>query len=74
MGSPIHIAASLHLAAATPNFLICECPTHRNPIGNNLLVAPLVCVDGFFELPDGPGLGIELDEQALANVILEGDG
>jgi D-galactarolactone cycloisomerase len=73
MGSPIHIAASLHLGAATPNFLICECPTHQNPIGNNLLKAPLVCADGFFELPDGPGLGIELDEQALAKVILEGD-
>jgi L-alanine-DL-glutamate epimerase-like enolase superfamily enzyme len=73
MGSPIHIAASLHLGAATPNFLICECPTHQNPIGNNLLKVPLVCKDGCFELPDGPGLGIELNEQALAKVILEGD-
>ena len=71
MGSPIHIAASLHLGAASPNFLICECPTHQNPIGNNLLKAPLVCEDGFFTLPDGPGLGIELDEGALAQVILE---
>ena len=71
MGSPIHIAASLHLGAASPNFLICECPTHQNPIGNNLLKSPLACEDGFFTLPDGPGLGIELDEGALAQVILE---
>ena len=66
---PIHIAASLHLAAATPNFLICECPTFQNPIGNNLLKAPLACEDGFFDLPDGPGLGIELDQEALARVV-----
>jgi L-alanine-DL-glutamate epimerase-like enolase superfamily enzyme len=70
MGTPIHIAASLHLGAATPNFLICECPTHQNPIGNNLLKTPLVCEDGFFALPDGPGLGIELDEEALDKVAL----
>jgi len=70
MGSPIHIAASLHLAAATPNFLICECPTHDNPIGNNLLVEPLVCRDGAFALPTGPGLGIELDPEALDAVTL----
>jgi D-galactarolactone cycloisomerase len=72
MGSPIHIAASLHLAAATPNFLICECPTFQNPIGDNLLKAPLVCEKGFFELPDGPGLGIELDQEALARVMMKG--
>jgi L-alanine-DL-glutamate epimerase-like enolase superfamily enzyme len=70
MGTPVHIAASLHLGAATPNFLICECPTHQNPIGNNLLKAPLVCKEGFFELPDGPGLGIELDEDELEKVRL----
>jgi L-alanine-DL-glutamate epimerase-like enolase superfamily enzyme len=66
MGSPVHIAASLHLAAATPNFLICECPTHQNPIGNNLLREPIICQDGYFRLPQGPGLGIELDEVQLA--------
>ena len=71
MGTPVHIAAALHLAAATPNFLICECPTHQNPLGNNLLRAPIVCEDGFFELPQGPGLGIELDKDTLAQVILD---
>ena len=72
MGSPIHIAASLHLAAATPNFLICECPTFQNPIGDNLLKTPLACENGFFELPDGSGLGIELNQEAVAHVMVEG--
>ncbi|MDF1516042.1 MAG: mandelate racemase/muconate lactonizing enzyme family protein, partial [Anaerolineae bacterium] len=71
MGTPIHIAAALHLAAATPNFLICECPTYQNPIGNNLLQSPLECNDGYFHVPEGPGLGIELDETALERVILK---
>jgi D-galactarolactone cycloisomerase len=70
MGTPIHIAAALHLAAATPNCLICECPTHENPIGNTLLRAPIVCQDGYFQVPEDPGLGIELDEAALERVIL----
>jgi L-alanine-DL-glutamate epimerase-like enolase superfamily enzyme len=72
MGSPVHIAASLHLAAATPNFLICECPTHRNPIGNVLLTEPIVCENGYFEIPRGPGLGIELNDDELAQVTMEG--
>jgi len=70
MGTPVHIAAALHLGAATPNFLICECPTHQNPLGNNLLQTPILCRDGFFELPQGPGLGIELIEDELNRVRL----
>jgi D-galactarolactone cycloisomerase len=70
MGTPVHIAASLHLGAATPNFIICECPTHQNPLGNNLLREPILCQDGFFELPQGPGLGVELIEEELDKVRL----
>jgi galactonate dehydratase len=68
MGTPVHIAAALHLGAATPNFLICECPTHQNPLGNQLLKEPILCEDGFFVLPQGPGLGIELIEDELNKV------
>jgi len=71
MGSPVHIAASLHLAAATPNFLICECPSGENPIGNNLLKKPIICENGHFEIPQGPGLGIEFDEEELAGVAVD---
>jgi L-alanine-DL-glutamate epimerase-like enolase superfamily enzyme len=71
MGTPIHIAAALHLAAATPNFLICECPTYQNPIGNSLLRTPVRCAEGYFHVPEGPGLGIELDEAAVERVTLK---
>lgn len=68
MGTFVHIAATLHLAAATPNLLICECPTsfYRNPLGNALLSQPLQVEQGQLLVPQGPGLGITFDEQALA--------
>ena len=71
MGTFIHIAATLHLAAATPNLLICECPTsfHRNPLGNALLEEPLIVEGGQLVVPQGPGLGITFDEDALAQCV-----
>ncbi|MBN1400942.1 MAG: mandelate racemase/muconate lactonizing enzyme family protein [Anaerolineae bacterium] len=67
-GSWIHLVAALHLAAATPNFLICEYPNPLSPneLGDPLLQKPLRYADGHLQVPDGPGLGIEIDEAALA--------
>lgn len=66
--SSVHLAASLHLAAATPNFCICEYPNplNPNPLGDPLLQAPLRCEAGHLLVPDGPGLGIAFDEEAVA--------
>jgi galactonate dehydratase len=38
-------------------------------LGEGYLKNPFVFKDGFVELPAGPGLGIELDEDAIANKI-----
>jgi galactonate dehydratase len=66
VGGPVSTAAALHLAAATPNFKIqehfndfCEAYVKQAAPGN-----PEV-VDGYFSLPEGPGLGVELDEDVL---------
>jgi L-alanine-DL-glutamate epimerase-like enolase superfamily enzyme len=66
IGSSVHLAAALHLAAATPNCLVCEYPSTPNPIGDPLLKRPLAPEDGQIRLPEGPGLGIEFDEAALS--------
>ena len=68
MGSAIHVAAALHLAAATPNFLICEYrgPLRPNPLGDVLLQEPIRYADGHLQVPPGPGLGITFDDDALA--------
>lgn len=65
MGSAVHVAAAAHLAAASANFLIYEFSSSHNPIGDNLLTAPLRPVHGALAVPDGPGLGIEFDEEKL---------
>jgi len=67
IGSWVHLAAALHLAVATPNFLLCEYPNPLapNPLGDDLLTAPLRYEAGHLVIPDGPGLGITFDEAAL---------
>ena len=58
-------AASLHLAAAMPNFVTFECMTFRNPLRERLttfkVADPDALVEGTVAVPQGDGLGIELD-------------
>ena len=62
----ISLAAMVHLAAATPN-LTYACDTHW-PWKSEDVVVPGVLnfVDGAVAVPTGPGLGVEIDEDALA--------
>ena len=65
--SAITTIASLHLAAAIPNLLIFELMFPPNPLREHLLQGPLVeFKDGAVRVPQGPGLGVELDPEALA--------
>jgi galactonate dehydratase len=66
---PIALASCLQLDASIPNFLIQE----QGLLGVGYLKQPFVVKEGFIELPQGPGLGIELDEEALADKITEED-
>ena len=72
MGTAVYMAASIHLAVSTPNFVIMEGgDAHLGPLGNPLLKTPLDYKPGLARVPDGPGLGIEFDESALSKVIAE---
>src|SRR5262245_52221809 len=62
---PISLAAGIQIAASIPNFL---CQEHRS-LGEGYLKKPFVLKNGFVDVPTAPGLGIELDENALANKI-----
>lgn len=64
ISTPLHLAAGLHLGAATPNFLVCEYPTSfdDSPIGKALCTDSPVPKDGAIEVTDAPGLGVSLDE------------
>jgi galactonate dehydratase len=62
-------AASLHLAAAMPNFVTFECMVFRNPLRERLTKAPVAdpnaLVDSTVAVPTGPGLGVEIDFDAM---------
>lgn len=62
---PISLAAGVQLAASIPNFLCQE----QVSLGAGYLKKPFVVRDGYLDLPTAPGLGIELDEDALADKI-----
>ncbi|TYB50168.1 glucarate dehydratase [Nonomuraea sp. PA05] len=63
----ISLAAMTHLAAATPN-LTFACDTHTPwQDGQDVIVpGPLRFVNGAVPVPTTPGLGVELDRDALA--------
>lgn len=66
ISSPIGTMASVHLCAATPNFLALEWHAESVPFFDELINGrkkPLI-EKGYVEVTDRPGLGIELDEQA----------
>ncbi|MCE2489727.1 MAG: mandelate racemase/muconate lactonizing enzyme family protein [Anaerolineae bacterium] len=55
------IAASIQLAAALPNLYLLEYQPPVVELANNLLQEPIVVEGGRFMIPEGPGLGVELD-------------
>ena len=72
---PISLAACLQLDACTPNLLAQEhpgMPGHED-LGVGILKKPFrIESDGCILVPDGPGLGIEVDEEALEALRFDG--
>ncbi len=62
---PISLAAGVQLSASIPNFLCQE----QVSLGEGYLKKPFTVHNGYLDLPTGPGLGIELDEHAMADKI-----
>jgi len=77
----VGFAASMHVAASIPNFLAHEVPSlqavqggppnvQRSPMGQSYIKKPFVMTEGNIVLKgnlDGPGLGIELDDNLIDN-------
>ena len=83
--SPISLTVAAHIDACVPNFLIQECNTVDlyAPWVNDVFPELPRIEEGHMLLPDKPGLGIEIDEDAIADyewepvdrpVMIEGDG
>ncbi|MCY3863921.1 MAG: mandelate racemase/muconate lactonizing enzyme family protein [Chloroflexi bacterium] len=65
VGLGVCIAATIHAAAAIPNLYMLEYQPPVFEIANLLLKSPLICEAGFYEIPSGLGLGVELDEKRI---------
>lgn len=61
---PIATWHNLHVAAATPSWMIQEQMRHAVPWFDQVVTRPLEPVDGHLPLPPGPGLGVAVDEAA----------
>ncbi|MBS11600.1 MAG: mandelate racemase [Gemmatimonadetes bacterium] len=63
----IGLAATIHASATMPNFLITEYFLNFEEIGQEIARPAFEVEDSHIRLPTSPGLGIDLDESALAN-------
>ncbi len=73
-GGAVGLAAAVHFLSALPDFPHTDfLPHHRmleydvgeNPLRDELLATPLQPVNGEVKVPDGPGLGIKLNPDAV---------
>ena len=67
-GGPICTAAAMHLAAAVPNFYILEQMEPQRAFRDRASSVPIRFEAGAFLLPEGPGLGIEPNLEALQDM------
>ena len=65
-GGPICTMASVHLAAAIPNFFILEQMEPQRAFRDRVSLPPMVLEGGHFAVPQAPGWGIEPDLALLA--------
>ncbi|MGI9452692.1 MAG: mandelate racemase/muconate lactonizing enzyme family protein [Geminicoccaceae bacterium] len=73
-GSAVGLAAAVHFLSALPDYphsdhlptpRLLEYDVGENPLRDDLLTEPLTAIDGMVSVPDGPGLGIELDPKSV---------
>ena len=63
--SPVSTAACVQLAACIPNFALQELPTGEDvPPKSEIVKSALKCEKGYLIVPEAPGIGIELEEDA----------
>jgi len=63
---PVANAATLHLAANLPSFYLLETMSSAGPWRAEVCTGEVHLVDGFMHVPTGPGLGIDICEEAIA--------
>ena len=65
----VALAAGLQVAAAVDNLLAFEFQPDTLPMANAILRTPIQGGPAEFTVPDGPGLGIEVDRDAVEQAV-----
>ena len=69
-GTAVATAASLHMEAAIPNFIIHEYHVYALKEENREVIKQeLKPKNGYFDIPDDPGLGIDLDDKVMTHYL-----
>ena len=64
--SPVSLISCAHIDACIPNFLIQECNVDlEEQVVKDCFIGIPVVENSYLKLPEGPGLGIELNEEAV---------
>jgi D-galactarolactone cycloisomerase len=71
-GDGVALAASVHLAAALKDCIVMELDYTYNPLREELLREPFEVENGYLIPPEKPGLGVELNQQALQKFAFSG--
>jgi D-galactarolactone cycloisomerase len=71
-GDAVALAASVHLSAALKDCIVMEIDYTYNPLREELLREPFKVENGYLLPPEKPGLGIELNQEALQRFAFSG--
>jgi len=63
---PVQEMANLHLCASIPNFFLLEHSADDVPWRHKVVTGASLEKDGYIQVPDRPGLGIELNREEIA--------
>ena len=73
--SAIALVSNLHFSASIPNSMFQEFDRNHNPLREELLTEPVkINKDGYIDLWDRPGLGVELNESVVKKYRVGGKG
>ena len=64
---PVATAAHVQMGACIPNYEVQEHRPEDAPPFTSVVNEPIALVDGYLMIPETPGIGIELDDEGIAN-------
>ena len=79
-GTILGLPAALHLMASLPNYqswsvfprpVLLEWDLNPNLLAEKLLKQPIVICNGVVRVPEGPGLGVEINEAAIPEFLVK---